>query len=235
MAKDPAFLFYSDNFQSGTQFFTDEQTGKYIRLLCAQHLHGHLPEKHMIHICKTYDVEIFAKFKKDADGNFYNERLESEILRRRNYSESRSTNRKSVNKKQKKSKNISKSYVNHMGNGIGNENGNTNEAKNELVFPFDSQNFLKHWQIWKSYKKDQHRFTYKTPISEQAALNDLVNLAEGREDRAIEIIMQSISKSWKGFFELKTNLNGKQQPGTLREQVQADSERRRKEREQART
>lgn len=136
MAKDPAFLFYSDNFQSGTQFFSDEQTGKYIRLLCAQHLHGHLSEKHMMHICKSHDVEIFAKFSKDADGKYYNERLEFEILRRRNYSESRASNRKSTNKKQKKPKNISKSYEKHMGNGNGNGNGIENEAENKRIKEF---------------------------------------------------------------------------------------------------
>src|ERR1051326_2827106 len=104
MAKDPAFLFYSDNFQSGTQFFTDEQAGKYIRLLCAQHLHGHLTEKHMMHICKTHDVEIWAKFSKDEHGKYYNERLENEISRRKRYSDSRSSNRKSNHKKEKKPK-----------------------------------------------------------------------------------------------------------------------------------
>ncbi len=48
MAKDPAFLFYTGDFSTGTQFFTDEQVGKYVRLLMAQHQIGHLEEKHMI-------------------------------------------------------------------------------------------------------------------------------------------------------------------------------------------
>jgi len=39
MGKDPAFLFYSNDFDQGTKFFTDDQTGKYIRLLIAQHQH----------------------------------------------------------------------------------------------------------------------------------------------------------------------------------------------------
>ena len=43
--KDPAFLFYTNDFDRGCQFFTDEQVGKYIRLLMAQHQHGHLSEK----------------------------------------------------------------------------------------------------------------------------------------------------------------------------------------------
>jgi len=92
--KDPAFLFYSDNFLSGTMFFNDEQLGKYIRLLCAQHLTGHMHEKDMLKICKTKDEEIWAKFVKDAEGKYYNTRLEAEMVKRKLYSESRARNRK---------------------------------------------------------------------------------------------------------------------------------------------
>ena len=86
MAKDPAFLFYPGDFTTGTQFFTDEQVGKYIRLLMAQHQLGHLKESHMIMICKSYDNDIFSKFVKDSDGNYFNQRLEDEIFKRKNYS-----------------------------------------------------------------------------------------------------------------------------------------------------
>lgn len=120
MAKDPAFLFYPDHFTSGTQFLNDEQVGKYIRLLCAQHQHGHLTEKQMMHICKSYDEDVFLKFLKDDNGLYYNERLELEITRRRKYSESRSDNRsnknQSVTKKEtdKDMKKISESYEKDM-------------------------------------------------------------------------------------------------------------------------
>lgn len=138
MAKDPAFLFYSDNFMTGTMFFTDEQTGKYIRLLCAQHQHGRLTEKHMMHICKTYDEDIWAKFQKDENGLFYQSRLSDEIEKRKNFTESRRKNRLSTKKqtvKPKKPKNTSKTYDSsydkhmsgHMGNGNG--NGNINEIE----------------------------------------------------------------------------------------------------------
>ena len=109
MAKDPAFLFYPGDFSTGTQFFTDEQVGKYIRLLMAQHQHGHLTEKHMIQICKSYDNDVFSKFEKDDAGCYYNQRLENEVIKRKKYSESRAKNRKSE-------KNISESYVYHMEN-----------------------------------------------------------------------------------------------------------------------
>lgn len=118
MAKDPAFLFYPGDFTTGTQFLTDEQVGKYIRLLMAQHQIGHLEEKHMIMICKTYDKDVFNKFDKDKDGLYYNKRLEDEIVKRKKYTESRSNNRSNKN-------NISKSYDKHM------ENENKNIINNK--------------------------------------------------------------------------------------------------------
>lgn len=108
MAKDPAFLFYTGDFSTGTQFFSDEQLGKYVRLLMAQHQLGHLHEKHMIQICKTHDKDVFDKFVKDENGLYYNIRLENEIIKRKNYSESRSENRKN--------KNISKTHEIDMEN-----------------------------------------------------------------------------------------------------------------------
>lgn len=91
--RDPAFNFYSDNFLSGTMFFSDEQVGKYIRLLCAQHQTGHLSEKQMLYICKTYDEDIWKKFTKDENGLFYNDRLQVEIEKRNKYCESRRLSR----------------------------------------------------------------------------------------------------------------------------------------------
>lgn len=110
MAKDPAFLFYTGDFSTGTQFLTDEQLGKYMRLLMAQHQHGHLSEKQMMHICKSYDIDVFIKFIKDDNGLYYNERLEMEINKRKKYTESRSNN-KSGRKKDVKE---DKSYDLHM-------------------------------------------------------------------------------------------------------------------------
>jgi len=122
MAKDPAFLFYTGDFSTGTQFFTDEQVGKYVRLLMAQHQIGHLEEKHMLQICKSHDKDIFAKFTKDEKGLFYNERLDDEIVKRKKYSESRSENRKK--------KDFSETYVNHMEN----KNKDINNKKNGKQF-----------------------------------------------------------------------------------------------------
>ena len=122
MSNDPAFLFYTGDFTTGTQFFTDEQVGIYIRLLMAQHQHGHLSDKQVKMICRTHDEDVMLKFEKDCNGKFFNKRLEDEVFKRKKYSLSRSENKKG---KIKDMLIISKSYDNHMEN----ENENENENK----------------------------------------------------------------------------------------------------------
>jgi len=108
MAKDPAVLFYTSDFLSGTFTMTDEQVGKYMRLLCLQHQKGKLTEKDMLSICKAYDVDIWDKFKIE-DGVFLNERMYNETIRRQKFSESRRNNAKST-----KNDSTSKAYAQHM-------------------------------------------------------------------------------------------------------------------------
>lgn len=72
----------------------------------------------------------------------------------------------------------------------------------QITMPF-GEDFFFLWTQWKLYKKAEHRFFYKSPQSEQAAISELVNLAAGKEETASAIIKQSMAKGWKGFFELK--------------------------------
>jgi len=113
--KDPAFLFYTNDFMSGTQFMTNEQLGIYMRLLMAQHQHGHLKESQMNFICSSLDSVVMEKFIKDPDGLFYNERLQIEIDKRKAFIDSRSGNRKGKTKS-KEVKITTKSYDIHMVN-----------------------------------------------------------------------------------------------------------------------
>jgi hypothetical protein len=77
----------------------------------------------------------------------------------------------------------------------------------EIVFPFDSEVFKKYWSLWLEFKKEQFNFTYKSNISIQSALNELVRLSNGQEQIAIKIIEQSMAKGWQGFFQLKNESN----------------------------
>jgi len=157
MAKDPAFLFYPGDFNTGTQFFSDEQVGKYMRLLMAQHQHGHLTDKQVLIICKSHDKEVMAKFKKDPQGNFFNERLEVETIRRQKFSESRSKNRTSDKK-------TSSSYVPHM------------ETKNET----ETINWDKEWSDWGKLiveENDQYWEQMKGRKITQEELNQFLSVA----------------------------------------------------------
>lgn len=129
MSNDPAFLFYTGDFTTGTQFFTDEQVGIYIRLLMAQHQHGHLSDKQVKMICRTHDEDVMLKFEKDSDGKFFNKRLEDEIFKRKKYSKSRSENKKG---KTKDMIITSKSYDNHMEDENENENKDINKDKSKI-------------------------------------------------------------------------------------------------------
>ena len=86
------------------------------------------------------------------------------------------------------------------GKPIPNNKQNTTSDYN-LVYPFDSQSFLDHWKIWKKYKAEQHKFNYKSKVSEQAALKRLAELSNQDEGTATELINYAIAQGWKGFYK----------------------------------
>ena len=92
MNKDPAFLFYTSDFLVGVSDLTMDERGQYITLLCLQHTKGHLSEKNIKIAVGKVSPDVLAKFEQDADGLYYNPRLEREINKRQEYSKSRSLN-----------------------------------------------------------------------------------------------------------------------------------------------
>jgi len=136
MAKDPAVLFYTSDFLSGTFTMDNEQVGKYIRLLCLQHQKGKLTEKDMLSICKAYDSEIWDKFKVE-DGLYYNDRMLNETVRRQKFSESRRNNAKSPKKES-----TSEAYAKHM----------ETETENRTITINENINIDFDW-FWNDYDK----------------------------------------------------------------------------------
>lgn len=92
MAKDPAVLFYTSDFLTGCALMSMAQRGKYITLLCLQHQQGHLSEEDMLDVCGAHDAKIWKKFKQDEDGLFYNERMDEEAEKRRNFIDKQTEN-----------------------------------------------------------------------------------------------------------------------------------------------
>jgi very-short-patch-repair endonuclease len=110
------------------------------------------------------------------------------------------------------------------------------EMKKERTFtnPF-SDKFLENWQLWKDFRKEEHNFQYKGVISEQMAINRLVEVAGGDEEKAVRIVNQSISRGWMDFYQLKQSSNNGtkqstakdgQQSSSIRESTQAEFSRR---------
>lgn len=116
--KNPAFLFYPSDFIIGTMDMTDEEVGRYMRLLCRQFEQGSIAPKYM----ENVSDEVLKKFCKDKKGNYFNRRLKGEIDKRKKYSESRRSNRSKGAQTKKDMKNISETYEEHMENENINEN-----------------------------------------------------------------------------------------------------------------
>jgi uncharacterized protein YdaU (DUF1376 family) len=92
MAKDPAFLFYPNDYIGGTMGMTFEEKGAYIEVLMMQFNRGHMTE-HMIRqtVGQLWDT-IKVKFTQDEKGLYYNKRLEEEQIKRKEFTNSRRNN-----------------------------------------------------------------------------------------------------------------------------------------------
>jgi hypothetical protein len=132
MTKDPAFLFYYQDFAYGTRRMTFEEKGAYIELLCEQADLGHLSLDDIKRILKDYFHiwdSICSKFSVDEEGKYYNEVLEEHVEKRRKYTESRRKNLK----KPHKDSHISSHKNSHMEKHMVNVNTNTNVNENKDV------------------------------------------------------------------------------------------------------
>jgi hypothetical protein len=218
MAKDPAFLFYTGDFFTGTAILSFEDKGKFIHLLCLMHQQGRMTEETIRFLVGSVSDNLKSKFKIDEKGFWFNNRLEEETEKRNKFTESRRINGleggrpKKIKPNGKPKKNHK---VKHMDNHMEDENENVIDNKIEnkkgvqggIILPFDSSEFKNMWLAWKQYRTEIKK-PYRSALSEQAALKSLSKYAE---QTAIQMIEQSIANSWQGIFELKQNgKNGKQ-------------------------
>jgi hypothetical protein len=92
MAKDPAFLFYSQDFYTGVAELNFEDRGKFITILCIMHQKGRMKEETIRFLVGSVSDMLRLKFKVDSDGFWYNERLETEAEKRNKFVDSRKHN-----------------------------------------------------------------------------------------------------------------------------------------------
>ena len=131
MAKDPAFLFYPNDWLGGTLGMTLEQKGAYIELLMLQFNRGHMTKDMIGHVLGQEGGRIFGqiknKFQIDENGNYFNARLEEEQNKRKSFVLSRKNNKEGKNQYTKKEGHMRGQMTSHMENE--NENRNISEYR----------------------------------------------------------------------------------------------------------
>ena len=137
MAKDPRFNFYPDNWDGGTEEFTLEQEGAYLRLIIMQSRKGKftadqaldcLMRKTRGNAAACAVLWNFLRTKFETDGTlFWSARLEKEIAKSRAYSEKQSERAKKrfFDKSGDATASAAAVPVNRTGTGI--ENGSEKE------------------------------------------------------------------------------------------------------------
>ena len=114
MAKDPAFLWYPNDYIGGTMGMTFEEKGAYVHLLMMQFNRGHMTS-HMVgqEVGQLWE-RIKDKFVLDENGLYYNIRLDAEIKKRQTFINSRYNNLEGTNQYTKKGRNREGHTDGHM-------------------------------------------------------------------------------------------------------------------------
>lgn len=203
MSKDPAFLFYPNDYLGGTMGMTHEMKGAYVDLLIFQFNNGHFDEaqaKQVLSICFTrvWDV-LKSKFKNEGENGefYYNERLRIEVEKRKAFTESRKINALQRGKHKK-------AYAQHMGNENENRNGNKKRSKKEkekTVFILPEDINKETWQAFEEMRKKK-----KAPLTDRARELICIELDKiykehGHDKNAV--LLKSVKSSWTDVYPLK--------------------------------
>ena len=221
MSKDPAVLFYTADYLTGTRLMSYEQKGKYMDLLCLQHQQGPLSEQDMLDICNGYDERIFSKFKRNEQGLYYNERMEEERLKRQNYSLSRSQNGKKGGRPKKHMESICLPYEKHSENDNNNITTTTNidlqtniartreeNVENSNVENSNVENFSER-VVGENFDEEIVEFFEKEELSGDPrdfyAFNQARNwLGVGGEDLLLHDTWQRYAYKWSEAYTLRS-------------------------------
>jgi len=190
MAKDPAFLFYPNDYIGGTMGMTFEEKGAYIELLMLQFNRGHMTSHMIGQLVGHLWESIKCKFIQDEQGLWYNVRLDLEKQRRMAFTQSRRNNIKGVNQH----------TTGHMTSHMENENVNRNKNKNiDINVNIDFEIF------WNEYdkkigdkKKLKAKWNKLTDEERQDAMNYLDLYKQSAPDKQFRKNPETFlnNKSW---------------------------------------
>lgn len=177
--KDPAFLFYPNDWMGGTLTLNRHQKGCYIDLLVAQFNNGPL-ELEEIKIILGADFGQWNSLSKKfsfMNGRYSNPRLEQEKSKRSTFTASRRSN--------------AKAYAIATGEHMEDINKNINtELPNWLN--------IQAWEKWNKHIFEKKRKKL-TPSTIEFQIKKLEKLGIKNH---VDVINQAIEKGWVGFFAL---------------------------------
>lgn len=221
MSKDPAFLWYPNDYMGGTMGMTFEERGAYVHLLMMQFNRGHMTS-HMIgqEVGHLWD-KLQDKFTQDENGLWYNVRLESEIEKRQGFVKSRYNNLSGTNQYTKKEADNDAHMDGHMTSHMENVNNNSIHKKSvrEINEEFYQNEILKnpdnkkyhHFVNYLLGKNDVQRpldkiLKMSDPIGEKR-FNELLIIAEENKTIMLDKInnIENSEKKYKSFNLTLTN------------------------------
>ncbi len=72
----------------------------------------------------------------------------------------------------------------------------------EIQFPFKNERLSEMWQRWKDYLSEQHGQLIRTR-SEKSAIEHLMELAKGDEEKAVKFLRYAMTNRYKNFFAIE--------------------------------
>ena len=72
----------------------------------------------------------------------------------------------------------------------------------EIQFPFKNERLTEMWQRWKDYLSEQHGQLIRTR-SEKSAIEHLMELAKGDEEKAVKFLRYAMTNRYRNFFAIE--------------------------------
>jgi len=174
MGKDPAFLFYPNDYLGGTMGMTFEEKGAYIELLMLQFNRGHMTSHMIGQTVGQIWVKIQDKFMVDEAGLYYNARLDIEIEKRKNFIQSRFNNVSGKNQYSKKRGHKTGHMRGHVTSHMENENEDINIFFSSFWDLYDKKvgDKQKCEKKWNSLKPEERQKIIDTLPAFKASISD---------------------------------------------------------------
>lgn len=204
--KNKSIAFYPEDFLSGVSFMNDKQVGQYIKLLCLQFKKGTLDKEDMESVSNN-DKKVLEKFSIDENGNYFNERMANEMVKRQIHAEKQ---REKVMKRWHKN---DSDNVYHGNTAVipyvDTKKKLSSNTKRDRESVREKERYFDDTHLNDTFNEFLKLRTKLKAVNTERAVKLLISKLEDFDDNTkLQMIEQSIENSWKGLFEIKNNKGG---------------------------